>query len=111
MAEGVALPVTLAQAGRLPTLGNRPIVVLTAMKPYPAAVLKAQEMTQAEGLAQQARWKALHDDEARWSTRSRHEIVPDASHYIQVDRPDVVIRAVDEVVATVRADVAKAATK
>ncbi|MET0309211.1 MAG: alpha/beta hydrolase [Sphingomonas sp.] len=108
LAEGAALPVTLAQGGQLRTLGNRPIVVLTAMKPYPESVLKAQKMTPADGLAQQARWKAMQDDEARWSTRSRHQLVPDASHYIQIDRPDVVIRAVDEVVATVRADAAKA---
>jgi hypothetical protein len=36
--------------------------------------------------------------------------VPDATHYIQVDRPEVVIAAVREVVDTVRAD-AKAAAK
>jgi pimeloyl-ACP methyl ester carboxylesterase len=47
-------------------------------------------------------WKALHDEEAAWSTHSRHELVPDATHYIQLDRPDVVIRAVREVVGAVR---------
>ncbi len=45
----------------------------------------------------------VHRDEATWSTRARHEIVDDASHYIHVDRPGVVIRAVHEVVAAVRA--------
>jgi pimeloyl-ACP methyl ester carboxylesterase len=44
----------------------------------------------------------LHDDEATWSTHSRHELVPDATHYIHLDRPDVVIRAVREVVGAVR---------
>jgi pimeloyl-ACP methyl ester carboxylesterase len=41
----------------------------------------------------------LYDDEATWSRRGRHEIVSDATHYIQFDRPDVVIRAIREVVA------------
>lgn len=31
----------------------------------------------------------------------RHELVPGAGHYIQCDRPDVVIRAVRDVVARV----------
>jgi hypothetical protein len=43
---------------------------------------------------------------ASWEVAMRHRVdrvVPDASHYIQFDRPDVVIGAVWEVVATVRA--------
>ena len=49
-----------------------------------------------------AEWLALQDDEAGWSTNSRHEIVRDASHYIQFDRPDVVVRAVHDVVNAAR---------
>jgi hypothetical protein len=44
----------------------------------------------------------MQDEEASWSTNSRHELVPDASHYIQFDRPDLVIAAVKEVVGKVR---------
>jgi pimeloyl-ACP methyl ester carboxylesterase len=40
---------------------------------------------------------------ATWSTRSRHEVVDDARHYIHHDRPDAVVRAVGEVVDSVRA--------
>jgi pimeloyl-ACP methyl ester carboxylesterase len=46
--------------------------------------------------------RELHDDQAAWSSRGRHEIVADASHYIQFDRPDVVIRAVREVTDAAR---------
>ncbi len=42
-------------------------------------------------------WIALHNDEATWSHRSRHQLVRDATRYIQFDRPDVVIAAVREV--------------
>ena len=48
-------------------------------------------------------WKAMHDDEASWSSRSQHILVPDASHYIQFFRPDLVIAAVRSVVDSVRA--------
>ncbi len=59
-------------------------------------------MTQEQGRQIQATWRQLHNDEASWSHHSRHEFVPDAPHYIQFDRPDVVIAAVREVVAEVR---------
>ena len=69
----------------------------------PAATLKALKITPEKAKEFQQAWKEMHDDEASWSSRSRHELVPDATHYIQIDRPDVVIRAVREVVDSVRA--------
>ncbi len=97
-----ALDATFAAAGQLRQLGDRPVVVLTAMKPYPAAVLKAMQLTSEQGRRIQAAWKDMQDEEASWSHHSRHELVPDATHYIQFDRPDVVIAAVREVVNDVR---------
>ena len=97
-----ALPSILAAAGKNRQLADRPLVVLTAMAPLPADVLKTVGMTRDQGDRMQVAWKALHDEEATWSTRSRHELVPDATHYIQLDRPDVVIRAVREVISAVR---------
>jgi pimeloyl-ACP methyl ester carboxylesterase len=46
--------------------------------------------------------KELQAEEATWSSRSRHEILADSTHYIQFDRPDAVIKAVREVVNDVR---------
>jgi pimeloyl-ACP methyl ester carboxylesterase len=100
--EAESLDATLAAAGQLRQLGDRPIVVLTATKPLPAEVLKSVEMTPEQGKRMQAAWKQLHDDEASWSHHSRHELVPEATHYIQFDKPDVVIAAVKEVVGDVR---------
>ena len=65
-------------------------------------VLKSAGLTRDQGDRMQVAWKALHDDEATWSTHSRHELVSDATHYIQLDRPDVVIKAVREVAGAVR---------
>lgn len=104
LAEFNTIDATLDEAGRLRTLGSRPLVVLTATKPLPPAVLKAQGLTPDKQRRVAALWKALQMDEASWSTHSRRQEVPDASHYIQFDRPDIVIAAVTEVVAEVRAE-------
>jgi pimeloyl-ACP methyl ester carboxylesterase len=98
---------SIAAAGDFRQLGDRPLVVLTAMQKHPLAELQKMGMSQEQEIQMQALWKQLQADQATWSTRSRHEIVPDASHYIQFDRPDVVIKAVREVVIDVRTTKAK----
>lgn len=110
LAELDALEIILAQGGTLRSLGPRPfgarpLVVLTAMKPATAATLKSQKLTAAQGALMQATWKSMQDDEASWSTRSRHVIAPDSTHYIQLDRPDLVVAAVTDVVGQVRSGV------
>jgi pimeloyl-ACP methyl ester carboxylesterase len=92
LVEGRALDASLASAGRATTLGERPLVVLTAMRPAPGGEPEAS----ARHLAA---WRALHEEEARWSTRGRHVLVADASHYIHVDRPDLVVAEVRRLVA------------
>lgn len=90
--ENQALGATLRTASQHRQLGTRPLVVLTG----------------ARGMSPTSRWMQFHRDQATWSTRGRHEIVDDASHYIHADRPDVVIRAVREVVNVVRSSSAPA---
>jgi hypothetical protein len=102
--EALAVEATFAAADRAPRFGDRPLVVLTAGAPPSPAALADQGITPEQAARKEAAWRALQDDEATWSRASRHEVVPDASHYIQFDRPAVVIRAVREVVARVRAD-------
>ena len=97
-----AIPSTLEAADQHRQLADRPLVVLTAMAPNPEAVLKSAGLTRDQDDRRRVAWKALHDEEATWSTHSRHELVPDATHYIQFDRPDVVIRAVREVIGAVQ---------
>ena len=103
VAEGKAADATVATVKDLHDLGDRPLVVLTAMAPLPDAMLKVAGITREQADKFQAAWKAMHDDEASWSTRGRNELVPDATHYIHQLRPNVVIGAVREVVDSVRA--------
>ncbi|HEX5871643.1 MAG TPA: alpha/beta hydrolase [Longimicrobium sp.] len=100
--ENRAIEATLRTAGRHRRLGDRPLVVLTGARRTPPQVLERSGVTEREDARRRAAWKRLHDDQATWSTRARHEVVDDASHYIHRDRPDVVIRAVRQVVAAVR---------
>lgn len=102
--EIAAFAPTSAQSGKLRSLGDRPLIVLTATKPYPKMMLAATGLTLAEAAHMQAVWKELQADEAGWSTRSQHILVPDSGHYIQDERPDLVIKAVRDVVDAVRAD-------
>ena len=99
-AEGV--DETFAEAGTIRQLDDRPLVVLTAGAPTSPAALGAMKLTAAQGRQRDSIWRALQADEATWSPRSQHRLVPDASHYIQFDRPDVVIAAVRSVVDSVR---------
>ncbi len=97
-----ALHAILAEAAGARNLGDRPLVVLTAMKPMSAGERRTAGITEEQAQAQKKMWLEMHQEETRWSTAGRQVVLPDASHYIQFDRPDVVIAAVADVVAAVR---------
>ena len=101
--ETAAIPATLATVSAMRELGDRPLVVLTAGQVQPQEALQAMHITREQGTRLRDAARVFHDEQASWSRRGRHEVVPDASHYIQFDRPDVVIRAVREVIDAVRA--------
>jgi len=81
------------------------------MAPMKPEQLEGLGLKAEQGERFKQEWKNLHTEQAAFSTRGRQQIVPDATHYIQVDRPEVVIAAVREVVDTVRADAQLAARK
>lgn len=100
--ENMNVDRTLAEAGTLRSLGDRPLVVLTAMAPLSDASLRRGNTSRPEDTRRREVWTKLHEDEAAWSTHSRHQLLPDSGHYIQFTRPEVVIAAVLEVVNNVR---------
>ena len=104
LVESDATDASLAEAGAFRNLGNRPLVVLTAMAPYTEAELRGMKITPEQGKQVQAIWEKLHEDMATWSSRSTHRLLPNAGHDIQFDDPAAVIDAVMSVVETVRAD-------
>ncbi|MGC2242676.1 MAG: alpha/beta hydrolase [Candidatus Aquilonibacter sp.] len=80
------------------SLGDLPLVVLTATThgedQMPAALRTS--LTQFEPA-----WRSAHKRIAALSTRGHYELVK-SGHYIQFDRPNVVIDAVDQVLSELR---------
>lgn len=109
-AEARAIDATFAQAERVTSLGDRPLIVLTAALPADSAQFAAADLSPAQGARRQVAWRALHDDLARRSRVGRRVGVDGATHYIQFDRPDAVIGAVRDVVAQVRVRTSQAST-
>lgn len=69
-------------------LGRKPMIVLTHGLYDPRDPLDA---------AGQAAGVALHEETARLSRSGKHRVVPATTHYIQLDAPDAVTRAITEV--------------
>ena len=101
--EADALAATLATAGRTRRLGDRPLVVLTRGEATPPAAAKKLGIDAAQAARMDLTWRAMQDDEATWSRQAMHKVVDGASHYIQFDRPAVVVQAIRDVVSQVRA--------
>ena len=76
--------------------GDMPIIVLTG------APHKKPNETQERSDRRTLLWEELHSEVAAMSTRGINVIVPNAGHYIQFDRPQVVIDAVDQAIAISR---------
>jgi pimeloyl-ACP methyl ester carboxylesterase len=101
-AEMENLAVTLEEAGKTLSFGDRPLFILTHGENFPPQALRAQGLNAEDGMRMDAVWNSLQNDEATWSTRSRHQIVRGAQHYIQFGKPKAVVDAVREVVDEVR---------
>jgi pimeloyl-ACP methyl ester carboxylesterase len=80
-----------AKAGAHP-FGSLPLVVLTRGKPYQQGGPSA-----ADDAASSAVWAKGHDRLAGYSTRGRSLTVPGTGHYIQEDKPEAVVQAIEAV--------------
>ncbi len=97
LGEEAALAVIAEQAGAVQSLGDRPLVVLSA-----AADSLSPDVSAETRRAFAETKLELQSELAALSTNSDHRVLPDARHYIQLDDPAAVIAAVDDVVAAVR---------
>ena len=74
--------------------GDMPIIVLThAPHPWP------KDWTQALQDRHTLIWEDMHNKVAAMSTHGVNEIVPRAGHYIQYDRPEIVIDAIEQTIS------------
>lgn len=72
--------------------GNKPVAVLTHRDPPSADPI--DKLNAEQGLL-------LHRETAALSSRGSHELVDGSGHYIQLDRPEVVSQAIEQVIKEV----------
>jgi hypothetical protein len=80
-------------------LGAMPLVVLSIEHPWISGTPAGVRLDQSYGKV----WNALHADLARLSSRGVHRIIIGSRHHIQLDKPQAVIDAVDEVLRQLQA--------
>jgi pimeloyl-ACP methyl ester carboxylesterase len=86
-----------AQAAAAGSLGELPLAVLSHDPDKPSAELPA-DLAKATNDS----WEKMQEEMAHLSTRGRQLIAKNSGHYIQLDRPDIVIDAVRSVVDQAR---------
>lgn len=96
LAERQLVPANLRRAQQMLSLGDCPLVVLTAAKPknldeYPPGF--TEEYLQQEA----AVWQELQVELATLSSKSRHVISTDSGHLMYFDRPELIIDAIRDV--------------
>lgn len=93
-AENAADCISWDQVRSAGDLGDRPLIVLTAGKPYdPDPLLSKKESDKQNDM-----WiNVLQAEEARLSTRGKQVVVPDSGHMIPYERPNYVVSAIREV--------------
>jgi len=97
VAELKAFPESAAQTAATGALGDMPLAVLSHDPDKPSADFSpdlAKPISDA--------WEKMQEELAQLSKRGTQVIAKNSSHYIQIDRPDVVIGAVRSVVEQVR---------
>lgn len=93
VAEMKAFPESAAQAATTGSLGDMPLAVLSHDPDKPSAELP-EDIAKPTNDA----WEKMQEELSHLSTRGTQVIAKNSGHYIQLDRPDVVIDAVRRVV-------------
>jgi len=98
VAEEKALPESASQAAATGTLGDLPLVVLSHDPDKPALGLPPEMLGPVE-----TAWTQMQEELAHLSTRGARTVAKNSGHYVQLDRPDAVVEAVQGIVEQARA--------
>ena len=97
MAEIKAFAESATQTAATDPFGDLPLAVLSHDPDKPSNDLPLDLAKSVNKL-----WEAMQEDLAHLSTRSTQTVAKNSGHYIQIDRPDVVIDAVRNIVDQAR---------
>lgn len=91
--ENLDWPKSLAEAGTVTSLGDTPLIVISAGHRFTGDLHFLDSLE-----------SRLQSKQARLSTDSVHVLAPKSSHFVQLDAPDVVLASTRAVVDAVRND-------
>lgn len=97
VAESKAVSESAAQTAATGSLGDLPLAVLSHDPDTPQPDLP-EDLVKPTNDA----WQQMQEELAHLSTRGTHVIAKNSGHYIQLDRPEVVIEAIQRVVDQAR---------
>jgi pimeloyl-ACP methyl ester carboxylesterase len=83
-----------------------PLIVLTSVSDF-KNIQQTMGATSSQLATAQAGWVSLHDQLAAQSTRGVNCVIAGAGHFIQTDKPDVVIDAIRQVITLLTQTTAK----
>jgi pimeloyl-ACP methyl ester carboxylesterase len=106
VAELKAVSESAAQAATAGTPGGLPLIVLSSDPDKPEPDLPADLVKPTNDT-----WEKMQEELVHLSTRSTQVIARNSGHYIQLDRPDLVIESVRQVVEQARSAQAAAETR
>ncbi len=93
LSEETHLPSDLAEVkGEQRAYGNLPLMILSSGSAEDAE--KQQGATDAQIAAANRLWKQLHDNDAALSEFGVNCLIPNVGHYIQLEKPQLVVKAV-----------------
>ena len=91
------MPASLQQGRQVETLGDLPIHVISAGNVLAIPGFPAQRRVEL-----QRAWDALQERLTRLSSDAVRTVIAESGHFVQRDRPEAVVAAVESVVATHR---------
>lgn len=101
--EFQALEETCSQVRMTGNLGDRPLAVLTAGNSVDVETLQSIGLPPDFPIDQiQPIWLTLQQELALLSSKSMHLVIEDSGHAIHIDRPDLVIDTIEQIVKQVR---------
>jgi pimeloyl-ACP methyl ester carboxylesterase len=106
--ESQAYAQSLNEAGSYRDFGNKPLYVIGAISNYEQM---SDDELMTSGLTRQQLPMLInkdlftHRDQASWSNNSELSVIYNADHYVQIERPKVVVNAVISVIQKIRLEV------
>jgi pimeloyl-ACP methyl ester carboxylesterase len=98
IAELKSISESAAQTGATGSFGDLPLAVLSSDPDRPQPDLP-EDLVKPTSVA----WEQMQKELAQLSTRGTRVVAKNSGHYIQLDRPDLVVAAVRSIVEQVRA--------